>query len=129
MRKSSVSKITSRNYKNIRLEEGLELGSLNIFIGANESGKSNVISLFKFLQVSVAGSGTDDQRGRTSFENAVDGLGGAMYPAGWMRAGNWAIYTESAIPQSVGGRGSLGLCWRRRIRSERFDSISQKDKF
>ena len=86
MRKSSVSKITSRNYKNIRLEEGLELGSLNVFIGANGSGKSNVISLFKFLQESVAGSGTDDQRGRTSFENAVDGLGGARILDGTVEA-------------------------------------------
>ena len=40
-------------------------------------GKSNLISLFQFLQEGVNGSGTDDQRGRTSFEDAVFSLGGA----------------------------------------------------
>ncbi len=77
MGKVSVSKLTAKNYKNIRLEEGLDLGPLTVFIGANGSGKSNVISLFRFLQECVAGFGAGDQRGRTSFENAVSRLGGA----------------------------------------------------
>ena len=73
----SVSKLVTKNYKNIRLEDGLDLGALTVFIGANGSGKSNVISLFQFLQESLAGSGADDQRGRTNFEDAVFRLGGA----------------------------------------------------
>ena len=59
----SVSKLVTKNYKNVRLEDGLDLGALTVFIGANGSGKSNVISLFQFLQESLAGSGSDDQRG------------------------------------------------------------------
>ena len=73
----SVSRIVARNYKNIRLEDGIDFGALTILIGANGSGKSNLISLFKFLQECVVGSGADDQRGRTSFEDAVFSLGGA----------------------------------------------------
>jgi predicted ATPase len=82
----SVSKVTTKNYKNIRLEEGLDWGALTVLIGANGSGKSNVISLFQFLQESVAGAGTDDQRGRTNFEDAVSRLGGARILDGTISA-------------------------------------------
>ena len=73
----SVSEIVAKNYKNIRLEDGIDFGALTILIGANGSGKSNLISLFELLQKSIVGTGTDDQRGRTSFEDAVFELGGA----------------------------------------------------
>lgn len=76
MRMVSISGLVARNYKNIRLEDGIDFGALSIFIGANGSGKSNLTSLFQFLQECVLGSGVDDQRGRTSFEDAVFGLGG-----------------------------------------------------
>lgn len=81
-----VSKLTSKNYKNICLEDGLELGSLNILIGANGSGKSNVLSLFEFLQKSVVGARLDEQRGRTNFEDAVSQLGGARILDGTISA-------------------------------------------
>ena len=73
----SVSKITARNYKNIRLEDGIDLGPLTILIGPNGSGKSNFISLLQFLQESVVGAGSNDQRGRTNFEDAISLLGGS----------------------------------------------------
>jgi len=82
----SVSKLTTKNYKNLRLRDGLDFGSLTVFIGANGSGKSNVLSLFQFLQESLAGAGTDDQRGRTNFEDAVSQLGGARILDGTLRA-------------------------------------------
>ena len=82
----SVSKITARNYKNIRLEDGIEFGALTILIGPNGSGKSNVISLFRFLQESVIGTGSDDQRGRTNFEDAIFRLGGARILDGTLNA-------------------------------------------
>ena len=34
----SVSRIVARNYKNIRLEDGIDFGALTILIGANGSG-------------------------------------------------------------------------------------------
>ena len=86
MNSVSVSKITTKNYKNVRLEEGIDLGALTIFIGANGSGKSNVISLLQFLQESLTGSGADDQRGRTNFEDAVFRLGGARILDGTLNA-------------------------------------------
>ena len=73
----SVSKITARNYKNIRLEDGIDLGPLTILIGPNGSGKCNFISLLQFLQESVVGAGSNDQRRRTTFEDVRSLLGGA----------------------------------------------------
>jgi len=72
----SVSRIISKNYKNLRLEEGIDLGALTVLIGANGSGKSNVISLLQFLQESLIGPGVEDRRGRTNFEDAIFRLGG-----------------------------------------------------
>jgi hypothetical protein len=82
----SVSKLVTQNYKNIRLEDGIDFGALTVFIGANGSGKSNANSLFQFLPESLAGSGSDDQRGRTNFEDAVFRLGGARILDGTLDA-------------------------------------------
>ena len=41
--------LTVRGFKSIRALEDLELGSLNVLIGANGAGKSNLLSLFKML--------------------------------------------------------------------------------
>src|ERR1043166_7977176 len=45
----SLEKITIRNFKSIR-DQTLQLGRLNIFIGGNGSGKSNLIEVFRFLR-------------------------------------------------------------------------------
>ena len=82
----SVSRIVTKNYKNIRLDNGIDFGELTIFIGPNGSGKSNLISLFQFLQRSIAGAGIDDQRGQTSFEDAIYSLGGARILDGTLTA-------------------------------------------
>ena len=71
-----VSKVAATNFKNLRLEDGIDLGNLTVFIGSNGSGKSNLVSLLRFLQHSIAGSVSDDQRGQTTFEDAVFELGG-----------------------------------------------------
>lgn len=44
-----LEKLTIENYKSIR-EQTLELGQLNVFIGGNGAGKSNLISAFRFLR-------------------------------------------------------------------------------
>jgi predicted ATPase len=41
--------LTVRNYKSIR-DQTLRLGPLNVFIGGNGSGKSNLIQVFRFLR-------------------------------------------------------------------------------
>jgi len=50
----SVSKIWVKGFKSIA-EMELSLGSLNVMIGANGAGKSNLISVFKFLDQIVNG--------------------------------------------------------------------------
>jgi predicted ATPase len=51
---TQVQTITVKGYKSIRVLEKFELRPLNILIGANGAGKSNFISLFRFL-ASVTG--------------------------------------------------------------------------
>lgn len=45
----TLEKLTIQNFKSIR-EQTLELERLNIFIGANGAGKSNLIQVFRFLR-------------------------------------------------------------------------------
>jgi predicted ATPase len=45
----TLDKLTIKNFKSIR-EQTLELGRLNIFIGANGAGKSNLLGVFRFLR-------------------------------------------------------------------------------
>lgn len=45
----TLEKLTIRNFKSIR-EQTLEFGRLNIFIGANGAGKSNLMQVFRFLR-------------------------------------------------------------------------------
>ena len=44
-----LEKLSIENYKSIQ-RQTLELGCLNVFIGGNGSGKSNLISVFRFLR-------------------------------------------------------------------------------
>lgn len=46
---TQIQKLTVNGYKSIKALENFELRSLNVLIGANGAGKSNFISLFKFL--------------------------------------------------------------------------------
>lgn len=45
----TLEKITIQNFKSIR-EQILDLGKLNLFIGGNGAGKSNLIQAFRFLR-------------------------------------------------------------------------------
>ncbi|HTB93320.1 MAG TPA: AAA family ATPase [Candidatus Sulfotelmatobacter sp.] len=45
----ALEKLTIKNFKSIR-EQTLALGKLNIFIGGNGAGKSNLIEVFRFLR-------------------------------------------------------------------------------
>jgi len=67
--------LKTNNYKNLRLDKQVVIKNLNIFIGANGSGKSNLISCLKFLKDCLT-SLPDESRGVSSFEDAVTKLGG-----------------------------------------------------
>jgi len=45
----TLEKLTIKNFKSIR-EQTLALGPLNVFIGGNGAGKSNLIEVFRFLR-------------------------------------------------------------------------------
>jgi len=74
MQYSSIKKIIINNYKNLLINNSLELHSLNILIGPNCCGKSNFIGLFNFLTGCV--TAREANIGLTGLEVAVDHLGG-----------------------------------------------------
>lgn len=49
----TLEKLTIRNFKSIR-EQTLALGPLNVFVGGNGAGKSNLIEVFRFLREIVS---------------------------------------------------------------------------
>jgi predicted ATPase len=53
---SSLDKLTIRGFKSIRALEDFEFKSLNLFIGANGAGKSNLISFFRMLHAFMEGN-------------------------------------------------------------------------
>ncbi len=71
-----LSKLTLKNFKNIRIENGLRLNDLNILIGPNGSGKSNLIGVLRFMRDCLTAS-PDPGRGVTDFEEAIIELGDA----------------------------------------------------
>ena len=70
---SKLNEITLKGFRSI-VETTIELQSLNVLIGANGAGKSNLIAFFKMLNemmagrlqqfVASTGRGTDSGRGR-----------------------------------------------------------------
>src|SRR5258706_3890022 len=50
----TLEELTIRNFKSIR-EQTLKLGALNLFIGANGSGKSNLVSVFPLVRRVIQG--------------------------------------------------------------------------
>jgi len=69
-----IQNLFIKHYKNLTMSEAVSLHRLNILIGPNCCGKSNLIALFQFLTECVT-AGVDI--GPTGFEAALDHLGGA----------------------------------------------------
>lgn len=55
----SLDKLTIRGFKSIQMLKEFDLKKLNIFVGANGAGKSNLISFFRMLQSFINGALTD----------------------------------------------------------------------
>ncbi|KOR34587.1 MULTISPECIES: AAA family ATPase [Planktothricoides] len=68
-----LNSIKTQNYKNLVGE--IKLNKLNIFIGSNGSGKSNLINYIQFLKNCITPI-WDPVRGVSSFEDAISILGG-----------------------------------------------------
>lgn len=54
---TTLSQIQIKGFKSIQSLEGLNLGPVNVLIGANGAGKSNLISFFQMLAWMIGGSG------------------------------------------------------------------------
>lgn len=73
-----LKKLITTHYKNLVINpnQAIELQPLNIFIGANGSGKTNLINVLKFLQACVTPS--EGSQGVTAYQQAViNQLGGS----------------------------------------------------
>ncbi len=51
----SLEKLTIKGFKSIRELKDFELKNLNVFIGGNGAGKSNLIEFFRLLQAASIG--------------------------------------------------------------------------
>ena len=56
---NSLDKLTIRGFKSIRELKDFDLKNLNILVGANGAGKSNLISFFRMLQSLIEGTLSD----------------------------------------------------------------------
>ena len=64
-----LEKLSIKNYKSIH-DQTLALGQLNVFIGGNGVGKSNLISVFRFLREVV----TQNLAGYTATKGGANSL-------------------------------------------------------
>src|SRR5271165_242783 len=78
-----LKSIHAKNFKSFR-ELNIRLDDFNVLIGANASGKSNLIQLFSFLRDIV----------ESGLENAVSIQGGAQYLRNVNCAGDDAVEIE-----------------------------------
>jgi len=53
---NSLDRLTIRGFKSIRALEDFPLGNLNIFIGGNGAGKSNLLEFFRLLRAVIDGN-------------------------------------------------------------------------
>lgn len=71
-----LTAVAATRYRNLNLLGGLKLQPLNIFIGPNGSGKTNMIKLLQFLKSLIAGP-VDDTVSGEQLAHAAGILGGA----------------------------------------------------
>lgn len=103
--KKSLNWVKTNNYKNLKLENPLELKSLNVLIGPNGSGKSNLVAVLRFLKTSLTAV-SDPTRGITNFQDAVEKLGNAHILDGSIQAPA-AVDFDFAFPNEEYGGGNV----------------------
>jgi predicted ATPase len=74
MENKIISHITTKNYRNLVNGEGIVLNNLNILIGSNGSGKSNLVALLEFFKNCLTPTADLDSRGITAFQDALSKL-------------------------------------------------------
>jgi predicted ATPase len=81
MENKIISRITTKNYRNLVNEEGIELSNLNILIGSNGSGKSNFVRILEFFKNCLTPTSDLESRGITAFQDAISKLGNNILDA------------------------------------------------
>ncbi|MCX7066364.1 MAG: AAA family ATPase [Methylococcales bacterium] len=74
MENKIISRITTKNYRNLVNDEGIILNNLNILIGSNGSGKSNLVALLEFFKNCLMPASDLDSKGITAFQDALSKL-------------------------------------------------------
>jgi predicted ATPase len=82
-----IKKLRVKNFKSFKDVE-VELGKFNVVIGANASGKSNFVQIFKFLRDIV----------NEGLENAISYQGGIEYLRNILLGDNEDLYLEVVVP-------------------------------
>lgn len=119
-----LDRVTIRGFRSIRALEDFEFTDLNVLVGANGSGKSNLISFFRLLRALVTGSldrylhdagGVDDllfdgpkETERMQFE-ALFRCGALRFALEPSNAGLYSLTDESPLPAAAGDRGQPGV--------------------
>ena len=109
-----IDRIVIENFKSLRKVD-LSLGRLNLFIGANASGKSNFLDALRVLQ--GIGNGFTigeilDGKPRSATSEVWDGIRGGSSNAcfAFADAGNSATPPTSSDTVTIQARGSLDRC-------------------
>ncbi|MCK5871866.1 MAG: AAA family ATPase [Methylococcales bacterium] len=74
MKNKFISQIRTKNYRNLVNDEGIILNNLNILIGSNGSGKSNLVGILEFFKNCLSPSSDLESRGVTAFQDAISKL-------------------------------------------------------
>src|ERR1039457_3148642 len=77
-----ITKITIGSFKSIEKAE-IELGNLNVFVGANGSGKSNLLEAIGVLSAAADGKGND----QTLLQRGVRAGDPRLYKSGFPMGG------------------------------------------
>ena len=114
----SVSHLTIRGFKSISAMERFELGSLNILIGANGAGKSNLLDVFRMLaampgrrfQIFVAQQDGPEgllfQGSKNTEEIEIEcAFGSAAYSASFSAVGRHLVFTRETTAGTWLGSG------------------------
>ncbi len=117
-----INRLVAENYKNLGPLD-VSFGSLNILIGPNSSGKSNLVNIFRFLENASLPS-VDEV---SSFDKAIMQLGGSdILDKTVKRPGqvNLEFYLSSLPPEEVQSRLRLTLLF---VPGNRFPVIYRED--
>jgi predicted ATPase len=70
--KPQLKTIQAKGYRNLEMAHPFELDNLNILIGANGAGKSNLLEMIEFLPDALSGGLAEMFKKRRGFSSVID---------------------------------------------------------